>query len=102
MKTSKFKTIKCPRCDCEYLPAEIFYPKHFFGDVKDITRDYSGKIISFMGNSLNLSETYVCDRCGTALKVYARVNFEAVIDEACDFDHDYVSKPAQKFTLAEE
>lgn len=97
----KVKTIKCPKCDREYLPAEIFYPKFFFGDVKDITRDYSGKIISFSGNSLNLSENYICDGCGTAMKVYARINFESVVDTVRDFNNDYVSQKEKKLELFE-
>lgn len=103
MKNSRFKTIKCPKCDREYLPAEIFYPKPFFGNVKDIVRDYSGKIISFSGNSLDLTENYICDGCGTAMKVYARISFDAVVDEARDFNNDYTTniKP-KKLSLFED
>ena len=101
MKYQKFKTIKCPKCDTEYLPAEIFYPKHFFGRVSDITKDYSGKIISFNGDSLNLSENYICDKCGTAMKVFAKISFDSIIDNARDFNNDYVTKSEKKLELFE-
>ena len=28
----KIELIICPHCGTEYLPAEIYYPKHFFGN----------------------------------------------------------------------
>ena len=102
MKQQKFKVIKCPKCDREYLPAEIFYPKYFFGNVKNIAKDYSGKIISFSGDSMNLSENYICDNCGTAMKVFARINFDSVIDTEKDFSTDYISKKDKKLELFEE
>lgn len=101
MKSTKFKTIKCPRCDREYLPAEIFYPKHFFGKPKDIVRDYSGKILSFTGDFMDPSENYICDGCGAAFKVFARVNFDASIDEARDFNCDYTTTTPKKLSLFE-
>jgi hypothetical protein len=57
--------------------------------------------MSFSGNSLNLSENYMCDECGTAMKVYARINFESVVDTVRDFNNDYVSQKEKKLELFE-
>lgn len=101
MKNRKIKVIKCPKCGREYLPAEIFYPKHFFGKVSDIIKDYSGEIIAFTGDTMNLSETYICDNCNTSFKVSAKINFDVEVDQATNFAQDYVTKPEQKFSLFE-
>ena len=98
----KTKTIICPKCGREYLPAEIFYPKYFFGKVKDIVKDCNGQIISYEGESLNLSENYICDKCGTNMKVTAHISFDASIDEAFDFNNDYVTKKKESFNLFED
>lgn len=37
--------IKCPFCDTEYLPGEIYLPKHFLGQPIDIERDIAGNIL---------------------------------------------------------
>lgn len=101
MRTTKPRIIKCPRCGREYLPAEIFYPKYFFGEVSDIIKDQNGEIISYRGESINPIETYICDGCQTALKVTARVNFDVEIDEKNDFYYDATTKPEEKFSLFE-
>lgn len=76
MKNQKEKVIKCPVCGCEYLPAEIFLPKPFLGNPKNIDREHlTGKILDYTGNSMNLTETYTCDRCDHTFKVTTSINF---------------------------
>ena len=76
MKYQKNKVIKCPHCGYEYLPAEIYMPNAFLGKPKDINKEHmTGKILDYMGNSMNLVETYICDNCDTEFKVIANVNF---------------------------
>lgn len=76
MKYAKEKIIKCPECGWEYLPAEIYYPNSFLGKPKDINKEYmTGKILDYMGNSMNLSETFTCDNCGTKFKTTAIISF---------------------------
>lgn len=76
MKEKKERIIKCPVCGCEYLPAEIFLPNVFFGRPREIDREYmSGKILGYMGNSMNLTETYTCDRCEHTFKVNTSISF---------------------------
>ena len=72
----KEKTIKCPQCGYEYLPAEIYMPNSFLGKPKDINKEHmTGKVLEYMGNSMNLVETYICDNCDTEFKVTANINF---------------------------
>ena len=76
MKKHREKLIKCPNCGCEYLPAEIYYPNSFLGKPRDISKEHmTGKLLEYMGNSMNLSETYVCDRCDEKFRVNANVSF---------------------------
>ena len=63
MKTRKFEIIECPKCGYEYLPAEIFVPKYYFGTPENIERDEHGKIINYEG---------VSDILATARAIYFR------------------------------
>lgn len=91
MKARKFEIIKCPRCDCEYLPAEIFIPKNFFGVPSSIERDFSGRILDFSGDSLDLTETYTCDSCNTTFTVTAKISFAIDKDIVENIDEEYIS-----------
>lgn len=76
MKTKREKVIKCPHCGCEYLPAEIYLPNELLGRPKNIDKEHmTGRIMEYMGSSMNLKETYMCDRCDTLFKVTANINF---------------------------
>lgn len=76
MNYKKEKTIKCPSCGCEYLPAEIFLPNEFLGRPKQIEKEHmTGRVMDYMGTGMNLKETYICDRCDTPFKIVANVNF---------------------------
>lgn len=76
MKRTREKVIKCPNCGCEYLPAEIYYPNAFLGKPKNIDKEHmTGRILDYMGNSMNLNETYICDKCDEKFKVSANVSF---------------------------
>ena len=98
MKT-KFTTIKCPYCDREYLPGEIYVPNSFLGQPKNIEKDYSGKIIDFSGSNIDLEEYYQCDKCGKSFKVTAHVSFTVTRDAQNDFSTEYVTKLPHKNTL---
>ena len=90
---SKEPIIKCPYCGREYLPSEIFFPESFFGKPTHITRDEKGKIISFLGESLHLTETYCCDECGKGFIAEATISFTT--KPAADdirFDSDFTTK----------
>lgn len=80
--------ITCPHCGTEYFPCEIFYPKDFFGNVTNVVRDESGKIISWSGTDMNLEEEFICEHCGKTFKTKAYINFET---EKVEEDTDTVT-----------
>lgn len=97
-----FDVITCPICGMEYLPAEIFIPRSFFGRPHSIDKLADGRIDSFCGKSMDTREEYVCDKCGTALKVFAKVYFRAEVDEKKSFNRDFATKISEKMRLKED
>ena len=100
MRTKKLEVIICPTCGREYLPSEIYYPNSFLGKVNTVIRDTSGKIDTFFGKSMDLKETYICDKCNKAFGVSARVTFKT--DVVDDFSEEYVSKLNNKISFFED
>lgn len=98
----KLTVITCPDCGKEYLPAEIFIPKSFFGCPELIRRDTEGKIKDFLGSDMDLNESYCCDNCGKTFSVTATVLFETKLDTKMDFSSDYITKITPRFELAED
>ena len=103
MLDKKVTTIKCPQCGREYLPAEIFYPKHFFGVPRNIEKNNkTGEIEYFSGESMDLSEDYICDSCGCNFEVYAKISFKVSEIEKYNMDKEYTSSlEDDRFTLNE-
>lgn len=97
----KLTVITCPKCGKEYLPAEIFIPKAFFGIPELIQRDSDGKIISFTGTSLDVNESYCCDNCDTDFEITSRLSFDSHINKEFDFDTDYERKISYGLTMKE-
>lgn len=95
---SKVNVIICPHCGREYLPAEIYMPHSFLGKPKTIVRTETGKIDSFLGSSMDLHETYECDKCGTLFNVKATISFESQPEKEYDFNQEY-SSPLRKSSL---
>lgn len=91
MRVKKFEIIKCPKCDYEYLPSEIFIPKVFIGTPENIERDFSGRILDYYGDSTNLQETYTCDNCNTTFHVTAKLSFITEIDKLENFNEEYTT-----------
>lgn len=76
MRNRKEKVIRCPQCNYEYLPAEIYMPNSLLGKPRNISKEHmTGRILEYMGNSMNPVETYICDNCNTEFKVIANINF---------------------------
>lgn len=98
-KDKRVDIIKCPCCGAEYLPGEIYLPKDFLGQPKYVEKTYlDGKIMYYGGNSMNLEEHYVCDRCNTAFKVTAKVQFSTQ-EEKVNFNDDYYVQKGHKNSL---
>lgn len=90
-KSDNLNIITCPHCGMEYLPAEIFVDRAFFGRPTDIERDVQGKIMTFQGKTLDVNEEYKCDGCHKSFKVNTRIKFKSFVDEDNEFDTEYVS-----------
>lgn len=101
MKVRKFETIECPHCKYEYLPAEIYMPKYFFGKPYMIERDSNGKLVSYEGSSIDLFETYTCDKCNHIFRVSAKMGFSTEEDKLQNFDDDYVTPISTNIFLQE-
>lgn len=81
--------IRCPYCEAEYIPSELFYPDDFLPKVFDIVKDEDGHIISYTGDVMNLEVEYCCDKCNHAFKTIASVSFDTKKCEVHDFDFEY-------------
>jgi len=67
---NKEHIIKCPYCNREYFPGEIFMPKSFLGSAFHLSETM------YLGNDMELEESYSCDSCNGTFTVQAKVNFE--------------------------
>lgn len=91
MKIRKFEIIECPYCGYEYLPAEIFIPKYYFGKPENIQRDENGKLLSYEGSSVDLFEKYKCDKCDTEFRVVSKLQLTTELEFPGSFNSDYVT-----------
>lgn len=72
--------IKCPYCNAEYLPEEIFMSEDLLGKRQSI-KDVEGKIIDVSGDEPELEASYVCDHCNKSFIVKANITYTAEKDE---------------------
>ena len=86
----KVVTIKCPYCNCEYLPSEIFVPQALVGHPKHIEKDIHGKILNSYGTMWDPIEYYTCDKCNTRFRIKADVKFNTSIDHKRNFNENFV------------
>lgn len=68
--------IKCPNCEREYLPGEIYIPKYFTGEPINVQRDEQGKILGCSGIQQDLNEQFQCDNCDCEFEVKATIKFD--------------------------
>lgn len=102
MKPRKFETIACPHCGYEYLPAELYVPSGFFGKPFMLERDEAGKLINYEGSSIDLFETYTCDKCNHEFRVVAKIGFSTEDDKLQNFDEEYMSTISKNTLFLEE
>lgn len=81
--------IKCPYCNYEYHPSQIFVPKYVFGKCLDITHDDTGKIIRTVGDTSCFKEQYNCDNCHNTFSVSLHMVFKSSKECEEDFREDY-------------
>lgn len=103
MRIKQLEVITCPKCGYEYLPAEIFIPKAFFGKPENIKRDEKGKIVGFSKSSVDNHEVYTCDKCDTTFRITARLTFLTDIKDSLNFNEDYSDslEKQELFTMEE-
>ena len=97
-------TLRCPVCNQEYMPSEIFYPDSVFGKQYDITKDNEGNIKFYLGDDPEYDEEFVCESCGSELNVHLKMSFDVELDENKDIEEVYetkINKP-KKLKLKEE
>ena len=102
MLDKKTPVIKCPVCGQQYMPSEIYIPANFFGNQGEIIKNSEGEIDLYIGDDMDLKETYVCDGCNSKLSIEASLDFKVTVDQP-DLSEEYVSsfvKP-KKLKLAE-
>ena len=91
MVVNKMLIIKCPHCQAEYLPAEIFIPDAFMGKPSQVSKDSKGIIQDYVGTDMDLSETYRCDYCNRKFNVDAVLKFNTSSNTR-DFNNTYATK----------
>lgn len=91
---AKKTTIRCPHCNAEYLPAEIYYPNSFLGKPFNIIKDSDGNILGYNGSDMDTVETYSCDNCLKSFSIDASITFRTlpVVDIFNEDDFDIPSK----------
>ena len=94
--------VKCPHCNAEYVPSEIYLPKYFLGIPKYIHRNEENKITGITGSDMDLNETYQCDFCGNKFSVKAKVTFSTKEVKSINMDEDYISPMYKSKELLKE
>lgn len=87
---NKYQIIRCPYCDAEYLPGEIFLPKYFLGQPQEIEKDYRGKILYSDGIEQDLNEVYTCDYCKSIFNIKAEIRYK--VEEKLNLQDAYIQK----------
>ena len=72
--------IRCPYCNREYFPGEIFMPKSFLGTAFHLSETL------YFGSDMDLVESYCCDSCNSTFNVEAKVNFQVLKSPFGNFD----------------
>ena len=80
---NKKHIIKCPYCNREYFPGEIFMPKSFLGSAFHLSETM------YLGSDMDLQESYTCDSCNSGFEVKAEVTFEVFKTAFENFDELY-------------
>ena len=91
----KTPVIKCPHCQAQYLPGEIYMPGSLIGQPEEVVKDGFGKIIYEdyqEGRAPEMLEHFTCDYCDKPFVVEATVSYKSMTEEPeKDFSTQYVS-----------
>lgn len=96
-------TLRCPVCNQEYMPSEIFFPDVVFGKQYDITRDNEGNIKFYLGEDQDFNEEFICESCNTKLNINMKMSFDVTTKED-NFEEEHITKieKPKKIKLKEE
>ena len=75
------KIICCPHCNYQYLPGEIFDPRTFIGQPKNIVRNNLGEILGYEGLHMDTTESFECVNCNKEFTVSGKISFVLDIDK---------------------
>ncbi len=93
--TRKTALIKCPHCQAQYLPGEIYIPGALIGQPDDLVKDGFGKILYedyAEGNEPQFIEHFTCEYCDKPFVIEATVTYKTMSEEPeRDFSTQYVS-----------
>ena len=93
--TRKTSVIKCPHCQAQYLPGEIYMPGSLIGQPEEVVKDGFGKIIYEDYSDLKapeMLEHFICEYCDKPFVVEATVSYKSMTEEPeKDFSTQYVS-----------
>ena len=104
IKKKKLPIITCPSCGYEYLPEEIYIPMFVFGKPQGIIRDENGKIEYFLDHTMNLSEDFICHKCGKKIAVTGTMQFSTkeVVKEQIESEYTTSRyRDTDKYNLSE-
>lgn len=87
MKKNQNLYIKCPACNAEYLPEEIFVS--LLDNNTNIEKTEDTHEIINSNYSGQFQESYICNYCNTKFEVIAKLNFNSFIDEKFNFNELY-------------
>lgn len=91
----KSAVIRCPHCNAEYLPGEIYMPGAIIGQPEEVVRDSFGKILYedySPSREPDLSESFTCEYCHKPFIIEATVTYKTMTEAPeKDFSSPYVS-----------
>lgn len=100
MKRNQNLYVKCPSCNAEYLPEEIFVSlltKNYYVEKTEDTHEIVNS--NYIGQ---IEDSYICDYCNTKFKVIAKLSFNSFIDEKFNFNELYSTTLNKSTVLLKE
>lgn len=95
--------IKCPKCGYEYTAGELFIPKYFLGEPKNLIRDENNKIIHDEGLIMDNKTYFICYNCDSPFRIRAQLQFITTLDVDNDVNTEHITKlSTSKLILSED
>ncbi len=98
----RYDIITCPGCGYEYTAGELFIPKYFLGEPKNLIRDENNKIIHDEGFIMDNKTYFICYNCNTPFKIRAQIQFITTPDNVKNMNEEYTTKINTNKLILEE